>query len=181
MHPRITELLAYLDQQRAELRAAFDAVPPDRRDQSPAPDRWSAAQIVEHVAMVERRVAAVIASRVALAREVRLESDTSRDPVLPAMNLSQLTDRSRPLKAPETAQPTGLGWMEAWAALERAGQLVRGAASDGDGLALGVLAAPHPVMGPMSIYEWIAFVGAHEGRHAAQIREMGSEEGNLTI
>ena len=41
----------------------------------------------------------------------------------------------------------------------------------GDGLALGAVSAPHPALGSFSVYDWIAFVGAHAARHADQIRE----------
>jgi hypothetical protein len=61
----------------------------------------------------------------------------------------------------------------AWEELERGGRAVREAAGAGDGLALGTVYHPHPQFGPLSLYQWIAFVGAHEGRHAAQIRETG--------
>jgi hypothetical protein len=50
MHPRTRELLEYLDAQRAVLRDAFDAVPPELQNTAPAPDRWSAAANVEHLA-----------------------------------------------------------------------------------------------------------------------------------
>jgi hypothetical protein len=42
----------------------------------------------------------------------------------------------------------------------------------GDGLALANVIQPHSKLGPMSVYHWIAFLAAHESRHAAQIREM---------
>jgi hypothetical protein len=28
---------------------------------------------------------------------------------------------------------------------------------------------PHPAWGPLNLYQWLAFVGAHEARHLAQI------------
>jgi hypothetical protein len=41
-----------------------------------------------------------------------------------------------------------------------------------DGLALSEIVQPHPVLGPINLYQWIAFVGAHEARHAAQVMEL---------
>jgi hypothetical protein len=35
-----------------------------------------------------------------------------------------------------------------------------------------MVSMPHSVFGPSSAYHWFAFVGAHEARHAAQIREI---------
>jgi len=60
----------------------------------------------------------------------------------------------------------------AWEALESATESLHKMVVSGDGLALDAVSHPHPALGPMSIYQWIAFVGAHEARHAAQIREI---------
>ena len=45
---------------------------------------------------------------------------------------------------------------------------------DVDGLALAEVSAPHRHLGPLNGYEWMAFIGNHESRHAAQIREIGA-------
>jgi hypothetical protein len=41
MHPRIAELLDYLDTQFESVRDAYHSVPEDRRDARPAADAWS--------------------------------------------------------------------------------------------------------------------------------------------
>ncbi len=176
MHPRTRELLGYLDEQRAALRAAYDALPVGARGVSPEPNRWSAVQIVEHVAIVEQGIAGLLVVRIADARAARIGGDPDTTAILPSINLvARVLDRSTHIEAPKTASPRGASAVEAWAALERSGELLRGAIRDGDGLALAVVAAPHPVFGPLSLYEWIAFAGAHEARHAAQIREMAGQ------
>jgi hypothetical protein len=40
---------------------------------------------------------------------------------------------------------------------------------------LGGVSAPHPAFGPMTGYEWIAFIAAHTRRHADQIRELATQ------
>jgi len=84
-----------------------------------------------------------------------------------------MLDRTRPIMSSESARPTGtLDAEAAWSALEHVHaklvQTVRGS----DGLALGTIAVPHPVLGPINLYQWISFVGGHEARHAAQIAEL---------
>jgi hypothetical protein len=39
-------------------------------------------------------------------------------------------------------------------------------------MALGDITVPHPVLGPLNLYQWVLFVGGHESRHAIQIREI---------
>ncbi|HSP62293.1 MAG TPA: DinB family protein, partial [Pyrinomonadaceae bacterium] len=56
MHPRIEEVLNYLDGERSALREAVELVSPELRDQSPGPDRWSVAQVLQHLASIENRI-----------------------------------------------------------------------------------------------------------------------------
>jgi hypothetical protein len=172
MHPRICELREYLDQQRALLQAAVEAVPSGRRNEAPEPGRWSTANVLEHLAVVEDGIAKRLARRIAEARVEGLGPETHHEPVLPTLSLRHLRDRTTRLAAPEAVAPTGLGAEAAWLALEQAGSAVRQALATGDGLALGTVFLPHPRFGQMSVYYFFAFVGAHEARHAAQIREI---------
>jgi hypothetical protein len=173
MHPRTRELLDYLDEQRAVLRAAFDAVPAPFRDRAPAADRWSTAAVIEHLAIVEARVTARLSALISEARASGLGAEPSSEPVLPTINVGQVVDRGTRLTAPAAIQPTGgLSADAAWMALEGAGRGVRDLVNASDGLALGTVSMPHPVFGPSSAYHWFAFVGGHEARHAAQIREI---------
>ena len=169
MHPRTAELLAYLDQADAELRAAYDAVPADRRAERPSPDRWSPAEVVHHLAIVERRVTQRIAALVEQARALPPETDAS--PVLPTLRARGLVDRTRRLVAGEASQPRDTEAARAWADLDDARRALTDLVSGADGLALGQVHAPHPALGDINGYEWVAFVGAHAARHAAQIRE----------
>jgi len=173
MHPRTEELLVYLDQQRAVLRTAFDAVPENARNRSPAPGQWSPTAIVEHLAIVDGRIARLLSKRIAEGREAGLGSESSTDPILPTIDTARLLNRTTRVPAPEVLHPTGLDADAAWAALERSTVELRASVAEGDGLALSTITHPHPLFGPLSLYYWIAFVGAHEARHAAQIRECG--------
>ena len=172
MHPRTRELLDDLDAQRAVLRDAFTAVPLSRRDTPPAPNRWSAAGIVEHLAIIEQRLAGLLSAKIAAARAEGLAPESSTDPILPTIDTAKVLDRSTRVTAPPTGRPTGLPADAAWAALERAGAAVRDALVSGDGLALDTVLHPHPLFGPLSAYYWFGFLAAHEGRHAAQLREI---------
>ncbi|HKO15928.1 MAG TPA: DinB family protein [Gemmatimonadaceae bacterium] len=170
MHARTAELLGYLDQQSAVLRAAYDAVPAASRGLRPAPGRWSPAEVVQHVALVERRLTQRIAQLVQQARALPPERD--RSPVLPSVHLARVLDRTRPITASEAAQPRDADPARVWGEFEDARAAARELVVSADGLALGAVSAPHPVLGDLNGYGWIAFVGAHAARHAAQIREI---------
>lgn len=174
MHPRTAELLAFLDQQRQILRSAYESVPAPMRDRAPAPDAWSVANIIEHLAMVERRFADRLSSRIAEAQADGLDRETSTAPIVPTFNLAPLTDRSNRLTAPPPVHPSGVSADAAWQALEDATAALRAAILQGDGLALGTITMAHPVFGQLPLYHYIAVAGAHECRHAAQIREIAA-------
>ena len=170
MHSITRELLAYLDEQRSILKSAFDAVPAELRDRPPAPERWSAANVVEHLAIVESRIAKLLTERIEEAR-TGLPASTNTDPILPTIDYKRMYDRSNRVKAPETAIPTGLNAASAWAALDNSSSLLRAMLVANDALDLSPVKHLHPRFGSLSVYEWVAFLGAHEVRHAAQIRE----------
>jgi len=172
MHSITHELLTYLDEQRSILKSAFESIPAEMRDRPPAPERWSAANVVEHLAIVENRIAGILSARIEEARS-GLSAETGTAPVLPTIDYKRMYDRSTRVKAPETAIPTGLDSASAWSALENAGSKMRDMLRANDGVALSSVTHPHPRFGVLSVYQWIAFLGAHEVRHAAQIREDG--------
>ena len=43
-----------------------------------------------------------------------------------------------------------------------------------EGLALSAANHPHPFLGTLDMYEWVYFIGSHELRHAAQLREIAA-------
>ena len=174
MHPRTHELLDFLAEQRALLRTAFDEVPAALRNAAPAPGQWSPAEIIEHVSIANRRIAKLLSKKIAEAKSAGIGADASTEPVLPTIDIPRMLDRARRFTAPEIVLPKGLRADIAWAELERSTIAVREAIAQGDGLALSEIRYPHPLLGPLSLYAWIALVGAHEGRHAQQIREVFS-------
>lgn len=172
MHPRTQELLDRLDTHRVELRDAVDAVPAGLREQRPSPDRWSVAEILEHLSIVENRIAGILASRIAAARAEGVPEESETGPTVPESFIPMIRDRSRPRVASEASTPGGaMDADAAWAALERSRNALREAVLSGDGLALGEVTAPNPALGELNLYQWIAFVAGHEARHTDQIRE----------
>ncbi len=115
MHPRISELLAYVHEQTAVLHSAFHAVPAERRGERPAPDRWSPAEIVHHVMLADRRVAHRLSG---IADQVRpLPREDQVGPILPTIKTGPLLDRSQRLSAPEAIHPANTDAARVWGRL----------------------------------------------------------------
>lgn len=174
MHPRTEELLRHLDANRITLHEALDAIPPALRDTRPAPDRWSAAEVLEHLARVERQITQLMATRLAEASANGLEPERDSSPVVDSTNHDFVLDRSHRITAGEHVLPRGeMSSGAAWVALQETRQALRDLVVAYDGLAIGVVTHPHRVLGTLGAGQWFAFIGSHEARHAAQLREIG--------
>jgi predicted O-methyltransferase YrrM len=104
---------------------------------------------------------------------VPAEHETS--PILPAIDTARVLNRAVAAEAPDPVRPTGqLSHDDAWRALEDARAAVKRVVLTADGLALSHIVKPHPLFGPLTMYEWIAFIGAHTARHTAQIQDAGA-------
>ena len=175
MHPRMQELLGFLDEEYAAFRATANAVPHADRERQPAEGCWSVAQVVDHVARVESVIAGLIANLVAEARARDVGTETETGTVVSPAILARAVDRSTKWQAPDPALPDPHArFDQASATLDANHHRVREALTSADGLALGSVQLPHPKLGVLNVYEWGVAVGGHEARHAAQIREIAA-------
>ena len=175
MHAHLQEVLPLLDDSRAVLKTAIDQVPEGLRRTRPSSERWSVAEVLEHLVKVNRLFAERIATAVAEARAAGLGPERQpRDP-LAANVMRALKDRTERRPARDIIFPTGnVEASVAWAELDRAREDVRAAVRAADGLALGAVTAEHRFFGVLTVYQWVELVAAHECRHADQIREIAA-------
>jgi hypothetical protein len=174
MHPQTQELLTYLDDCRKRLRDAVEAVPEGDRARHPGAGRWSVAEILTHLGIVEKRVAILVKRMTDGVRRGEPAPPVAFEPSAAIAGLEErgALDRSRKIVAPEAARPNEDADLDAaWKALAASRAAMRDAVLAGDGLPLAGAVVPHPIFGPLNTYEWIAFVGGHDLRHADQIRE----------
>ena len=175
MHSRTREVLEHLNSYHAELIDAVDGIPVALRDREPAEGRWSVAGVLEHLAIVNESIATRLSTALSVAREAGLAAEGEESSILHRFDIASIVDRGRPRTASEASQPrAGLSASAALAHYERSHEQVCDLVQQYDGLAIGSIQAPHPIFGALDMYQWLLFVGAHEGRHADQIREIGN-------
>jgi uncharacterized damage-inducible protein DinB len=174
MHPRIQELADFLADRRARVRAAAGAVPAADRERRPAPEVWSAAEVLDHLAVVEAGIVRLLAKRVRDGRAAgTLGAETESSSILAAFDAAPLVDRSRAIEAPEFVRPRpGASAAAALAALDASRGALLDELARADGLALGTIVQAHAVLGPLTLYQWLLFLGHHEARHAEQLEEI---------
>jgi hypothetical protein len=175
MQPRTTEVLAYLDTQRQALEQAVSTLPESARTRRPSPDKWSVAEVLEHLNLVEGRIVGLLREEIDRARGAGVGPERDTSPVVPTVPIARLLDRSAPLTARENALPTGqVDARKAWTTLADTRRGLRELVLAADGLALSELVVPHARLGPLNVYQWLVFVGAHEARHTEQVNEVSA-------
>jgi hypothetical protein len=163
------DTLTLLDSERAALLANVQRIAEQDRARRPAPDRWSAAEVLEHLAVVERGIAKLLTVR---------GRETPTPDAVPAAGLSDdriaaLRGRDKRIEAPERVRPTGtVDFAGALHALEETRASLRKALVDADPKSLDGCTHTHPVLGTLTLRDWANFVAHHEARHAAQVAEI---------
>jgi hypothetical protein len=161
-----------LNADRTALREAVDRVPPSLRGRKPAADRWSVAEVLEHLSIVEGRVVMLLGAMLPAAPAVAVTPGAGATPI----DRTVLRNRTTRINAPDPIQPTGtISADEAWASLERSREQLFGLLAAAEGRDLTQITRSHPVLGPLDGYQWIAAIGGHEERHTAQILEIGAQ------
>jgi uncharacterized damage-inducible protein DinB len=140
----------------------------------PAPDRWSVAEVAEHITVAESGIFGLIQKQVMTspAAPEKREQVKGKDEMI----LQRVPDRSHKAQAPEFLRPTGR-----WATetdLTKAFEESRKSTMDyvqttSDDLRDHFF--DHPVFGTLDGYQWLLLLSSHSERHTAQIEEVKAD------
>jgi DinB superfamily len=170
MHARLAEAMDYVEQKRKELLESLAEVPDDALRRRAVPNRWSVAEIIEHLRLVESGVARLITKRVRQARDAGVGEERSTESVMPSFDSYRARLESVVLQSPEGVRPrSDVDYNEALAGLGLTRQALRDAAASANGIALSEIKHTHPILGELDLYQWLIFLGQHEERHRKQI------------
>ena len=140
----------------------------------PAPDRWSVAEVAEHITVSESTIFGLIQARVLTspAAPEKREQVKGKDQLI----IEKVPDRSHKAQAPEILRPTGRWANEA--DLTKAFEDARKATityvqTTNDDLRDHFF--DHPVFGPLDGYQWVLLLATHSARHTAQIEEVKAD------
>jgi hypothetical protein len=160
---------AYLASTCDELSAAVTDLSPSQASFRREPDEWCIAGVVEHLAIIEGRVQALISRLPEGTPSAPDRNDAATDEFI----IQTLPHRTSRVPAPDAALPKGQ------CTLTEALDDFRRKREDTIRLleytpCLRGRTMPHPVFGHWDGYQWILAAGAHAARHLAQIREIRS-------
>lgn len=140
----------------------------------PAPDRWSVAEVAEHITISESTIFGIVQNKVmsSPAAPEKREQVKGKDEII----LERVPDRSHKVQAPEILRPTGR-W-PAQADLTKTFEASRAATIEYIRTTKDDLRDhffDHPVLGTIDGYQWLLLISAHSARHTAQIEEVKAD------
>jgi uncharacterized damage-inducible protein DinB len=164
--------VAYLQKTEAGVIDAAKGLSPAQLNFKPAPERWSVAEVLEHIASAEDFLMGMVHEKV-MTSPARPEGEDVA--AIDALVLTAVPDRTQKIQAPEPLKPTNrygspkdsLAHFEASRA-----QTIAFLTESKD---LRDHAMDSPLGKKMDGYQWILFVAAHSERHTKQMLEVKAD------
>jgi hypothetical protein len=167
----VAEIYEDIDDTRARLVGAVEPLTDGEQGFRPSSEQWTVAEIIEHLSVVEKRVARLLGVMLSkLGAEAARAEGSAFEPV----TIDEFVARSRTEKytAPEEIRPKGAPLSDSLAHLRDSRAALRDLRARVERVDGTRARFPHPVWGPLDLYQWLLFVGAHEQRHLAQIEAL---------
>jgi len=164
--------VAYLEQTRNAIVMDVKDLTPAQWNFKAAPDKWSVALTMEHIAVAEDYLFQMVTNNVMKAPAGAPDRDVAK---YDALVLAMVPDRTTKRQAPPELVPNGRwGPNEALdhflASRTRTIEFMRTTPD----LRQHVMDSP---LGPLDAYEWLLFIAAHSERHTKQILEIEASPG----
>jgi hypothetical protein len=174
-YQNIAEIYISNDKQRERLRETVGILTDTQLNSLPDGEKWTIAQIVEHMSIVEENMTRICRK---LLSSAEAEGSTASGGVVVSDNFKQKAAEIATMKveAPERVQPTGTMAVEQ--SLSRMDENrhrldeLRPMFEAYDGT---TRKFPHPFFGDLSAQEWLVLIGGHTARHIKQIANLSEK------
>jgi uncharacterized damage-inducible protein DinB len=165
------EGLAQLERTRAGVVDATKGLSEAQWKFKPGPDRWSVAEVLEHIALTEDYLLENTSHKVMEAPAGKADRDYKS---VDKFVSSAIADRTQKAKAPEPLHPTGR-----WSPQETLQRFLTSRDRTTEFLKSTPDLRDHvvdsPLGQPLDAYQWLLFIAAHSERHTKQILEVKSD------
>ena len=161
--------LAHLEKTRAGVLAAAQGLSEAQLNFKPAPEKWSVAQVLEHIASAEDMLMGMVTGQ-ALKAPPRPEGENVKE--IDQLILSAIPDRSQKRTAPEPLIPSNRYGSSAEALKHFAESRAKTIALMKESSELRAHASDSPLGKKLDPYQWLLFISAHTERHTKQLLEV---------
>ena len=162
----------YLEKTRDEVLQATKGLSDAQWNFKPAPDRWSIAEIIEHIAAAEDSLMDNVRNKV---MKAPARTEAANVKALDEMVLQRIPDRTTKAQAPEPLKPTnrfGSPKQSLKHFLDSRTETIAFLKKTDD---LRQHATDSLLRKKLDGYEWVLFVAAHSERHTKQIEEVKAD------
>lgn len=163
---------SHLKNTNAAFLAATDGLSAEQWNFKSAPDRWSVAQVAEHIAATEDALFGLIQAQVMTA-PARTETVNVKE--IDDLILQAIPDRSAKRQAPEPLQPTARFGSGPESVRHFKEARVKTLAFLTETKGLRDHAIDSPLGQKLDAYQWLLFISAHSERHTKQINEVKAD------
>jgi hypothetical protein len=168
--------LAYLESTKKGVMDATKGLSDAQWSFKPAPDRWSIAQVMEHIAAAEDMLRGMTQEQVMKSPAIA-PRDVAELKKIDGDVLAQVPDRSQKRQAPEPLKPTNRFGSPA----EAEKHFLESRATTEQFLKTTPDLRAHAIDSPMGVkldgYEWVLLIAAHSERHTKQMLEVKADPG----
>jgi hypothetical protein len=157
---------------REKLKETVSGLTEEQANFLPEGEKWSVANLVEHISMVENGIARISAK---LLGEAQTKGEKTSGEAKISENFLQKAawGRTQKFEAPERVHPSGkLTIAESLAKLDENRLKLEELRPLFESVECSDFKFPHPAFGDMSAHEWLALIGGHELRHMQQIKKI---------
>ena len=161
----------YLESTRKNVEEATKGLSDPQWNFKPGPDRWSVAEVMEHIARAEDYLRGFVVDQV-LKAPAAPDRDVKK---IDQMVLAMIPDRSHKFQAPEPLRPTNKFGTPADTLKHFLESRAKTEALLKDTPDLRDHAIDSPMGQKLDAYEWILFIAAHSDRHTQQIKEVEAD------
>jgi len=162
-----------LAQSRERLILTIEGLSKEQRNFRPSEDRWSIADCIEHITIVESNILRGIQKVLQAPPEpARQDEVRGKDKMI----LEKVPARRQRVKGPAEAMPRGR-WPD-FEELVRQFEATRERSLRFSAVTQADLRKhffPHPLLGLLDCHQWLLFLGAHCERHVRQMEEVKSD------
>jgi len=168
----IEDIYAGNEKVRSRLKSLLSTLTDDQISAHPEGEKWTVADIVEHIAMVDEGMVKICSKLLKKAEEAGSVSDGSvkiSDEFLrKGVEISAIK-----LEAPSFVHPSGQKTIaESLARLDETTDRFAEIRPLFESVGVAKFKFPHPFFGDITAHEWLALKGGHEMRHIKQIQNV---------
>ena len=172
----ITDIFVMIDKMNARFVSSISGLSQAQENFRPAPDRWTIAENVEHISIVNN---GFLRLTYKLLKQAEADPKPAREDIqMPPLTMTDNGEiKPGKMEAPETVRPKGdVPVAQSVTKNQQAIDDLFKLQPRLDPIDLSELNWPHPMLGQLNLYQWLMLLGEHVERHRLQIEAVKSSE-----